>query len=187
MTAERRKQLMMGGGAGAVLVLAMWVMWPASPAPSASAPVRAARAAKQAQQAAEVEPVGEVKLKSLTAERDEPSQATRNPFRFQPKPVPAPPKPVAAPPKPVDAAPPKPLPPPGPPPAPPIPLKFIGVVTKQDGVKWAVLTDGKSPPFHGRDGDNIDGRYKIVKIGEESIEMTHIDGRGRQVIRLTGQ
>jgi len=26
-----------------------------------------------------------------------------------------------------------------------------------------------------------------VKIGNESIEMTYADGRGRQVIRLTGQ
>jgi len=27
----------------------------------------------------------------------------------------------------------------------------------------------------------------IVKIGTESIEMTYADGRGRQMIRLTGQ
>ena len=177
---------MMGGGAGAVLVLAMWMMWPASPAPSASGPVRA-RAAKSTDQSADVAPVGEVKLKSLTATRDEPNQASRNPFRFQPKVVAPPPRPVAPAPVPVDAAPPKPMPPPGPPPAPPIPLKLIGIVTRENGVKWAVLTDGKSAPFHGKDGDNIDGRYRIVKIGEESIEMTHIDGRGRQVIRLTGQ
>jgi hypothetical protein len=55
-------------------------------------------------------------------------------------------------------------------------------------VKWAVLTDGKSPtPMYGKDGDIIDGRYQIVKIGTESIEMTYADGRGRTVIRLTGQ
>ena len=41
--------------------------------------------------------------------------------------------------------------------------------------------------MYGKDGDIIDGRYLIVKIGTESIEMTHADGRGRQVIRLTGQ
>ncbi len=75
----------------------------------------------------------------------------------------------------------------GPPPAPPIPLKLIGVVERENGVKWAVLTDGKSGPMHGKDGDIIDGRYAIVKIGTESVEITYADGRGRQVIRLTGQ
>ena len=70
---------------------------------------------------------------------------------------------------------------------PPIALKLIGVLERANGVKWAVLSDGKSAPMYGKDGDIIDGRFLIVKIGTESIEMTHADGRGRQVIRLTGQ
>ena len=74
----------------------------------------------------------------------------------------------------------------GPPPAPPIPLKFIALVERANGVRWAVLSDGKAT-MYGRDGDTIDGRYRIVKIGAESVEVTHLDGRGRQVIRLTGQ
>jgi hypothetical protein len=186
MTPERRRQLLMGGGVGSVLVLAMWLMWPASPAPSASSPATAARGRTAKPDQAEVTPVDPVKLAALKDGRDEPGQASRNPFRFQPKVAPAPPRPVTPPP-PVNATPSRPMPPPGPPPAPPIPLKFIGVVTRENGVKWAVLTDGKSQPFSGRDGDPIDGRYRIVKIGEESVEMTYLDGRGRQVIRLTGQ
>ena len=74
----------------------------------------------------------------------------------------------------------------GRPPAPPIPLKFIALVERASGVKWAVLSDGKVT-MYGRDGDTIDGRYRIVKIGTESVEVTYLDGRGRQVIRLTGQ
>jgi hypothetical protein len=115
-------------------------------------------------------------------------EAGRNPFRFQPRVAPAPPAPprqqVVAPPTLTET--PRPMPPPGPPPAPPIPLKFTGLIERENGVKWAVLTDGKSVMF-GKDGDIIDGRYTIVKIGTESIEMTYVDGRGRQVIRLTGQ
>jgi hypothetical protein len=80
-----------------------------------------------------------------------------------------------------------PPPPPGPPPLPPIALKFTGIVERANGVKWAVLVDGKGNLMYGKDGDIIDGRYTIVKIGTESIEMTYADGRGRQVIRLTGQ
>ena len=61
------------------------------------------------------------------------------------------------------------------------------VLKRANGVKWAVLSDGKSAPMYGKDGDIIDGKYLIVKIGTESIEMMHADGRGRQVIRLNGQ
>jgi acyl-coenzyme A synthetase/AMP-(fatty) acid ligase len=51
--------------------------------------------------------------------------------------------------------------------------------------KLAALSDGKFV-YHGREGDMIEGRYRIVKIGVESIVMEHADGRGRQTIRLTG-
>ena len=173
----------MGGGAIAVLALAIWSMWPSSPAPSASAPVPAAPDARQARSGAAV--VAPVKLEALSAERQPPSDTPRNPFRYQPKAAPPPPpKPIAVvPPANVSPEPVRPVPPPGPP---PIPLKFIGTLTRADGVQWAVLSDGKVT-MHGRDGDIVDGRYRIVKIGTESIEMTYVDGRGRQVIRLTGQ
>ena len=84
-----------------------------------------------------------VKLAELTAPRDEPGEAARNPFRFQPKARPAAAAAGVAPP-PVIEAPRPPAPPPGPPPAPPIPLKLIGVLERANGVKWAVLSDGKS-------------------------------------------
>jgi hypothetical protein len=127
-----------------------------------------------------------VKLERLSAEREPPGDTPRNPFRFQPKPAPPPPKPVVAPPAPGGDEAPKPVTPIGPPPPPPIPLKFIGILERANGVKWAVLRDDKSI-MHGREGDIVDGRYRIVKIGTESIEIAHHDGRGRQVIRLTGQ
>lgn len=176
----------MSGGAIAVLVLAMWSLWPSTPAPSASAPVPAPRATQQSSRAGAAT-VAPVKLEALAAERQPPSDTTRNPFRYQPKAAPPPPKPVAvAPPANGSAEPAKPMPPPGPPTPPPIPLKFIGILERANGVKWAVLSDGKVT-MHGRDGDIIDGRYRIVKIGTESIELTYVDGRGRQVVRLTGQ
>ncbi len=181
-----RKRLLMGGGVVAVLVGAMWLLWPASPAPSASGPQPATRGAAAAARQAPAGPLAPVKMEALASERQEPGSATRNPFRYQPKaPPPPPPRPVV-PPTPVNAEPSKPMPPPGPPPPPPIPLKFIGILERASGEKWAVLSDGKVT-MHGKDGDIIDGRYRIVKIGAESIELTHVDGRGRQVVRLTGQ
>ena len=177
----------MSGGVITVLVLAIWAMWPSSPAPSASAPV----AVRGAQQAARpnATAVAPVKIDALTAPRQAPADSSRNPFRYQPKaPPPPPPRPAGTPPTPpvVDDAAPKPMVPTGPPPPPPIPLKFIGILERANGVKWAVLSDGKTT-MHGRDGDIVIGQYRIVKIGTESIEMTYVDGRGRQVIRLTGQ
>lgn len=184
MSGERRK-LLMGGGIVAVLALAIWMMWPASPAPSASAPA-APRAAEQSAKPAAAAPVAPVKLDVLTAARQQPSPTERNPFRYQPKAEPTPPRPVVAPaPTPTETS----RPSPGrivPPSLPPIPLKFIGILERANGEKWAVLSDGKVT-MHGRDGDIVDGRYRIVKIGVESIELAYADGRGRQVVRLTGQ
>jgi hypothetical protein len=156
-------------------------MQPSAPAPSAAAPVPTAPGAQQARSAAA--PVA-VRLEALAEERQPPSNTPRNPFRYQPKPAPPPtPKPIEAPPADVRPGPDRPVPPPE---LRPIPLKFIGTLTRADGVVWAALTDGKNLS-HGREGDIVDGRYRIVKIGTESIEMTYVDGRGRQVIRLTGQ
>jgi hypothetical protein len=177
-----RRRLLMSGGAIAVLVLAIWTMWPSTPAPSAASPVVAAQQGGQAAPP----PVPPVKLDSLTPDRPGPSDTARNPFRYQPKAPP--PRPVVsdAPPQPTISEPARPVVPPGPPPPPPIPLKFIGLLERANGVKWAVLSDGKNV-MHGREGDIVEGRYRIVKIGTESIELTHVDGRGRQVVRLTGQ
>ena len=176
------KRVLMGGGLLAAMVLGMWLLWPATPAPSASAPQAAAPATRaQAKNA----PVAPVKLDALTAGRREPSEGVRNPFRFQPRAVPAP-RTVEPPAANATPAPLRPSMPSGPPPPPPIPLKFIGILERANGVKWAVLSDGKVT-MHGKDGDIVDGRYKIVKIGTESIELTYLDGRGRQVVRLTGQ
>jgi hypothetical protein len=78
--------------------------------------------------------------------------------------------------------------PPPPPPLPPIPLKFLGVVdTPGKSQRLAVLSDGRGgAPFSGKEGDIIEGRYRILRIGSESIEIAYLDGRGRQVIRQSG-
>jgi hypothetical protein len=75
----------------------------------------------------------------------------------------------------------------GPPPPPPIPLKFIGTVeAPSQSKRLAALVDSLGRAFQGGEGDVIAGQYRIVKIGTESIEMTYLDGRGRQTIRLSG-
>jgi hypothetical protein len=185
MATERPRQLALGAVV-VVLAIVIYRLWPGTSAaevPSSNTP-RGTTAARQQKAPAEAATPG-VNLEALSRERPKPEAGERNLFRFRPKaPPPAPPPP---PPPPVAVVN---LPPPGPPPppaVPPITLKFIGVVeapTQQQ--KIAVLSDGRNAPFLGKEGDIIEGRFRILKIGVESIELAYLDGRGRQTIRLTG-
>jgi hypothetical protein len=193
MATDRKRQLVL---ATLVVVLGfvLYRVWPgtsAAPAPSSNrngttaAPAsRAAAARGTGGQQAMTAP--DVHLEALDAEWPKPGDSERDLFRFKPK---APPPPPPAPPRPVQIAPAPvaPPPPPGPPPLPPITLKFIGIIeSPTSSRKIAVLSDGRNPPFQGLEGDIIEGRYRILKIGVESIEIAYADGRGRQTIRLTG-
>ncbi len=153
---------------------------------------RQAAASRARASAAAVDPSAlEIRLGQLEAVAPEPAESTRNPFRFRPVVAPPPAAerpgaggaPVAGPPG--VAGPLEPAGPPLPPPPAPIGLKFIGILTETTAGRIAVLSDGKFV-YHGREGDIIEGRYRIVKIGEESIQLEYADGRGRQTIRLSG-
>ena len=132
--------------------------------------------------------VVDVRLDRLTASRVEPLDGGRNPFRMGAATPPPGQTDAARPVAPATPAmPAAPVGPPPPPPVPPIPLKFIGIVTAAGRTgKIAVLSDGRNV-MSGREGAEVDGRYRIVRIGEESIQIEYLDGRGRQTIRLTGQ
>lgn len=146
-----------------------------SPPPPSNSPA-AARAAQRA--GSNDVPVTGLKLESLEAARENLPPAQRNPFRFRERPAPPPPK-VTAPPPPVA---PQPV---GPPPPPPIPLRFIGVI--EGSPRVGVLSDGRGDVFYGKDGDIIDGRYRILRVGPDSADLSYPDGRGRQTLRLSGQ
>ena len=78
---------------------------------------------------------------------------------------------------------------PGPPPPPKISLtlKYMGLLEGVPGKgKVAVFSDCRST-MRGSEGDIIDGRYRLIKIGIESVVMEYPDGRGRETIRQSGQ
>ena len=185
MAVERRTLVL--AGALVVALVVLLVVRSTSDTTSAAAN-RPAPATRPAANANNTQPVSldavKVNLTELERKRTGPADTGRNPFRFEPKaaPPPLPAERAAAP----DASEMPAVVPTGPPPPPPIPLKFIGLVEKVDGTKIAVLSDGRRP-HSGVEGQEIDGRYRILKIGTESIEMAYLDGRGRQTIRLTGQ
>ena len=68
-----------------------------------------------------------------------------------------------------------------------LPLNFIGFI-ESPGIEGrvVVLTDGEVV-FHGRVGDVIDGRYRIVGFGLESVDVERVDGQRRQTLRLRSE
>jgi hypothetical protein len=173
--------------AGIALALGAVVLFSVDDAPEQPATPRRGTPRQRSRAAEPSIPVAGLHLERLQrGDTDALPPATRDPFRFRPKPAPPPPPrpaptlrpdPVAAPPVPT-----------GPPPPPPIALKFIGLVNAPgQGGRVAVLSDSRGSVFYGKEGDIIDGRYRVLKINPESAELAYVDGRGRQVIRLSGQ
>jgi hypothetical protein len=179
-----RPWLVIALGVALAAYAATWVVpgKSAAPAAVASKPRVAATAGTQPG-------VPDVKLDALKQPRPDAVGSRRNPFRFYvPPPPPPPPEPAPiARPRPVPTEPPVPQGPVGPPPPPPITLKYIGLVEGVPGVgKVAAFSDCRST-MRGSEGDIIDGRYRLVRIGIESVVMEYVDGRGRTTIRMGGE
>jgi hypothetical protein len=51
--------------------------------------------------------------------------------------------------------------------------------------KIAALTDCRHT-VQGVEGEVIEGQYRIVKIGVESLVIEYLDGKGRTTLRMTG-
>lgn len=138
----------------------------------------------------------DVRIESLNQKTPALGDGNRNPFRFQPPPAPAPPpvtmqpqiqKPMPQGPV-VDA----------PPPVPELPrigdtVKFIGIVETAGGKIgafsiWDAQTrECRGVPTAAREGEVIEGRYRVVKLGIESAVVEYLDGRGRTTLPLNGQ
>jgi len=182
MESKTSRQLALLAVLLAALAGVLWWNLRPPPAPHEARQAQAARPAPGASPGAE--PVEEIRLEALSARRPEPTAGGRDPFRFR---APAPrrvddggepelrPGTSAG----ADGA----IAPTGPP---PIPLRFIGVVRLPEGGQLvAVLSDGNGV-YRGSEGDIIEGRYRIVRLRPEAVELAHVDGRGHQVIRLSG-
>jgi hypothetical protein len=179
MQPERRRQIVL-----AVLMVVLGIVLyralprSAAPAPAASNPRNAARAGQTPE-------APDVKLEALESERPKPEGPNRNLFRFGRTPS----ENAAAEPPPVVVAPPQTRPTtPMTPSVPPIPLKFVGTM-QVSGRMMAVLSDASGlqrEPVYGFEGDTLLGQYRLVRVSAESVEISYLDGRGRQTIRFSG-
>jgi hypothetical protein len=74
----------------------------------------------------------------------------------------------------------------GPPPPPPIQLRYIGTAKQgANGRQLVVLKDDRGI-YYGAEGDVIEGRYRILRVAADSVDVAYVDGRGRRTIPLTG-
>jgi hypothetical protein len=176
MAAERQKQLAL-----AVLLVALagviyWQMRPDTAVPAAAPSNR--RAGRPPAAGTGAADVPDVRLEALNQQRTKPGGATRNLFRYKPPPAPPPPPPMPPPPAAAQRPPPMAA-------AQTIPLRLIGIVSDDKG-KIAALADDRDV-YHGREGTIIEGRYRVVQIGEESVVVEHVDGHGRQTLPMSNR
>lgn len=159
----------------ALLVIARPVLYP-----SANPAQQSSNGAVATSGPLPVVPVVDLNLDRLRKVGGELPAAERDPFRFRPKPPPPAPR-VQAPP--VVFTPPVPT---GPPPPPPIPLKYIGTFSL-DGRRVASFSDARGNTFSAKEGDVLEGRYRLLRIGPDSVDVAYIDGSARQTIPMRGQ
>ena len=63
-------------------------------------------------------------------------------------------------------------------------LEFVGLVDAPSSAGLiAVLTDG-DVVFHGREGETVEGQYRIVSIGPTSVEIERLSASEREVLHL---
>ena len=176
----RNQQLVLFGIAVVLLAGVLWYMQGPQAIPAAASSNSAAPAVPALQTLKLPEPL---KLATLEAVPDR-SEVGRNPFGFGARP--APPAPPVSLPPPRPAPPPAPVLPPVPQGPPPIALKLIGLM-QHEGRSRVILKDPASGAvYQGFEGDVVDGRFRVIKIGLQSVVVSYVDGSGQRTIPIGG-
>jgi len=175
---ERRQQLRRLGVLVALLVGVLWYRWRQAEAPPLSSnsqvPSPAATPAMKLP--------ATVRLDELEPVPDRVAVG-RNPFGFGERPAAPPPQmpvtPVWTPPP---AAPPVPQ---GPP---PIALKLTAmlVMPGTDRTMVTLKDPASGALYQAFEGEVVDGRYRVVKVGQQSVVLSYVDGSGLRTISLGG-
>jgi hypothetical protein len=179
MESSRRNRLALLIVLLGVLALTLYFRMFSSPAESVR-PASNERGARRTRESAAPVAAPDVHLEALLVERPKPAPSNRNLFKFKampPPPAAARSQAAAAAASPVSTGPPQ------PPPLPPIALKLTGTGSQGNGPRVAFLTDAFGRAIVAREGETIEGRYRILKVNQSSIDIAYLDGRGQQTIR----
>jgi hypothetical protein len=180
---KTRSQLFLLVALAAVLVAILWYRFGTVPAPAAPATTSSVPSPTTVPDGGGALPVPEgVRLQALEAPGDL-SDPGRNPFAYGVRPPPPPPPRVEMPSVPRPVGPPPP--PPGPP---PIPLRLTGLTVMPDTHRTMVTLKDPSTStiYQAFEGDVVDGRYRVVKVGIQSVVLSYLDGSGVRTIGLGG-
>lgn len=135
-------------------------------------------------------PIQRIDLARLSAERPDGDAGRRDLFRFgaaarseaeqDELPVVSVPVPAPAPAVPADGASTQ------APSLPPLNLKYLGSVENRAGVKVAVLLTDRKDVLTGQAGDTVANRYRIARIGLESVDLEDVSSGQSRRIPLRG-
>ncbi len=175
---SRRETALVALLAVVIVGLAAWWLWPAGSLPLAR---------QRTEQAAPL-PIPRVGLARLDAPRSDAEAGRRNLFDYGSAPAPPAPAAVATPfPLPTERAA---LAPgtaeaaggPVVPALPPLNVRYIGSVDNGTGMKVAVLVTDRQEVLTGQPGQVIANRYRIARIGLESVDLEDIStGQSRRI------
>jgi hypothetical protein len=182
---KQRPRWIVFAAAGAVILLAAYSLMPAD-APGPATPVRAGERSRPGPAES---PLPVIDFARIANPPPAPGLGTRDLFDFA-----APPPPPITLPGPRSASaqgggpPPEDLPPitvPTPTPVPPLNIKYIGAVERR-GVKVAMLMTERSEVLTGQVGETVGNRFRIVKIGLESVDIQEVGSDQVRRIPLKG-
>jgi len=173
---SRREKGLLGLLALAALAVTGWALRHSDAAPAMLGRPRAERP---------LPPVPRIDLARIDAPRGEDPAGRRDLFAFgrsaEPEPDPTPPPAVATPPAstgPDGAVAAMPI----TPSLPPLNLKYIGSVENKAGVKVAILVTDRREVLTGQAGQVVANRYRIARIGHESVDVEDVgSGQSRRI------
>jgi hypothetical protein len=183
MVKRQRVVMMAGGGLALAVALYAWLQGKPTTA-TASAGPRVGAAARAGAAPAELPRIG---LDRVDQRPGPVLVGKRDIFAFGPPPAPpvteaqatATPPPVITMPTPVPT-------PAGPPPPPPINVKYIGSVEAEKGPKVAFFLTEQKEVITGQVGDTVMNRFKVVRIGIESVDVQDVGSGQVRRIPLRG-
>jgi len=175
----RRRQIILLGLLGVAFAVAafLWLRGPSRPLAAAPAP------------SGSIETLPRIDLARLGQERSDTQVGRRDLFEFgaaRGKDTAPPPDTVFTPPPP---------PPPTPTPGPPVPIaprlpplnvKYVGSLERLPGLRVAVLLTDRNEILTGQAGEVVANRYRIVKIGLESVDLQEVGTGETRRIPLRG-
>ncbi|HEY2944646.1 MAG TPA: hypothetical protein VGN09_19585 [Vicinamibacteria bacterium] len=174
------------GAAAAVLALALaaaFYFWARSGTPSTASADGTARG--PAGPVGTEPDVPRIDLARLESPQGRSGAGRRDLFDFgvPPAPPPTPPPPVVT----TPVGPPLPPPPPTPTPLPPLTVRYVGAIEDKRGLKVAVFLTDKEEVLTGQTGQLVGNRFRIVRIGLESVDIQEVGAEQIRRIALGGR